>query len=160
MTEPRTRHDEIMHALAALIAADPFFPAPEMDAPEPTNLRAAVPGAVSSIRDHCTVQSEEPSEVTREGGSEVSWELEGRFSVVYAVAGGELRERRARRDAAVRHLEAIVEGNRTLGLGDPQIYAELGPVERGNEIAVKGTAGFALALIPVNVQYVARSAAG
>ncbi len=157
---PRTEFDGLLLALKTLIETDPFFPPVELDAPEPVNMRTGIAGAPSSVRDHVTVQSEEPSEVTRDGGAELSWELEARLSVVYAVQGGALSERRGRRDAAIRHLEALIEANRTLGIADPQIYAELQPAERADELVVKGAAGFSLVLVPIHVQYVARSAAG
>lgn len=154
------KSEQILEALKTLFGSDPFFPPASVAEPEPKNMRADVPGATSSVRDHLVLQCDEAPEITRDGGAENSWELEGRYSAVYAVLGGDVRERRSRRAQAVAHAAALIAGRRDLGLQDPQIYAELGPAERGDEVAVKGVPGFALILIPINVQYVAQSAAG
>lgn len=154
-----TTREAILLALAALLKSDPFFPEPDLDAPEPRNWRTPVPGAKSALQDCVTVQDGDVS-VTRDGGAEDSWELQLDAAIVYVVQGVDRRERRRRRDQAGEHIAALIAGNRSLGLEDPQIYAEIaeGP-DRDDEVPVKAAAPVALIRVPIAIQFIASSPA-
>lgn len=155
-----TRHEQILLAMQALLIADPFFPPDTaLDAPEPSNWRKNIPGVVSALSDHATVQ-DGPVEVTRDGGAQNDWELELEMGVVYAVQGAVASERRSRRDQAAEHVAAIIRAARDLGLQDPQVYAEIKSIERDDEVPVEATAPVALSRITVCVQFIADSPAG
>jgi hypothetical protein len=156
---PRTKHEDVLWALHAIIASDPFFPPPELDAPEPQNWRTAIPGAPAGMQDFCTVQDGEIT-VTRDGGAENSWELQLDAEVYYVVQSADRRARRAQRDAAQAHISALIRANRTLGLPDPQVYAEIDSVERDDEVPVKATAPVALVRVKLCIQFIAESPAG
>lgn len=155
-----TRREQILQALRALLGGDSaFFPPPELDAPEPKNWRTAIPGVAVAMGDHASVQDGHVT-VTRDGGRENDWELELEATLAYAVYAADGVARRRRRDAAARHIEALIAGSRDLGLGDPQVYAEIGETVRDDLVPIKAAAPVALLMVTVNVQYVAASAAG
>lgn len=151
---------QLAGALEALIAADPFFPTPSLDAPEAANLRTAIPGEAGPMADHCMIESPEELEVTRDGGAADSWELQGEFLVSYLANSVDVRGRRRRREAAKEEIVALIRENRDLGTGDAEVYAEIAYGRRQDEILAKGAPGSSLITIAIAVQFVAESAAG
>jgi hypothetical protein len=145
--------------LQTLLATDSFFPAAEIDASEPDDLVAVV-GVTPLMNHHCTVQSGKPPEITRDGGAANTWEMEAELEVVYLAQSQNRVQRRARRETAVAHVVALIAAHHDLGIGDPEIYAEIREAERDDEIAVKGTAPAAIVKITIAVQFIALSAAG
>ena len=151
--------EAILVAFQTLLAADPFFPPAAIDEPEPSNFRTPVPGENPAMGDYLSVQ-DGPLKTTRDGGAADDFELELEVTLAYAVVLANTAERRARRDAAMQKIVAIVAANRTLGLGDPQIYAEIADAVRDDNVPVKAAAAVALLLVTVTVQFIAPSAAG
>jgi hypothetical protein len=154
-----TRREQILEAFRIMLRTDDFFPEPELDAPEPVNWRTDIPGAQVAMGDHCSVQDGDVR-VTRDGGAENDWELELDAVIAYAVYASDQRIRRRRRDAAQGHIAALIRADRTLGLGDPQIFAEIGESVRDDHIPVQAAQPVALLIVTVTVQFVTSSAAG
>lgn len=156
-----TTREDILGALQAMLAADSFFPEADIDADEPKAWRASADGLDDGLADAAAVQDCLEPIVTRNAGPEDSWELRGEFMIAYAVqaAPANRKAQRARRDRAQEKVEAMIAGDRTLGLG-VCIYAEIGPAIRHNNAPIKAAAPVATVLIPINVDYIAPSAAG
>lgn len=173
-----TPRESILSALQSLLATDPFFPPAAIDEPEPsewiivgdTPSSVAPPPAFAGRLFHaCAVQDGPPPTLlaTARGGGDAD-ELELEAAVAYAVradlaAGqtqGQARAvRRARRDRAVQRLADLIAANRTLGLG-VQVWAELAPAQRDDDIAFPHASACATAVIPVRILYAAAHAAG
>ena len=154
-----TRREQILRALQSMMEQSGFFPPVSLDAPEPDDWRTPIPGEASALGDHAAVQ-DGPVKVTRDGGAVNDWELELEATLAYSVAGADRGARRARRDAGAAMIQALIRADRQLGLGDPQVYAEIAEAIRDDNIPVKASAPVALLLVTVAVQYVAPSAAG
>ncbi len=156
-----TTREDILYALQGMLAGDSFFPEAEIDADEPQAWRATAGGLAAGLQDAAAVQDCLEPAVTRDAGPEDSWELRGEFMIAYAVqaASANRKAQRARRDQATEKVEALIAADRTLGLG-LSIYAEIGPAQRHNNAPIKASAPVATVLIPINVDYIAPSAAG
>lgn len=153
--------EDILLALQALLAADSFFPAAEIDAAEPGAWRENAIGLADGLADAAAVQDCGAPELTRDGGPDDTWELRGEFMIAYAVRAAPLNRKaqRARRDAAAARIAALVAADRTLGL-DPSTYAEVGAPTRHDGAPIKASAPVSTLLVPINVDYIATSAAG
>ncbi len=166
-----TMREQILLALAQLLAspeAEGFFPPAAIDEPEPSGWIAVEGDA--RLTHAAAVQDGPPPDrlafVRSDDGDTDELELEA--VVAYAVqcplvAGQTMAEarsaRRARRDEAVERLAALIAANRTLGLG-VEVWAELGPAQRDDEVAFANTVAAATAVVPVRVLYTAGHAAG
>lgn len=155
--------EDILLALQALLAADSFFPPAEIDAAEPGSWREAATtlGLADGLADAAAVQDCGEPELTRDGGPDDVWEMRGEFMIAYAVraAPAARKAQRARRDAAAARIAALIAADRTLGL-DPSTYAEVGPPTRHDNAPIKASAPVSTLLVPINVDYIATSAAG
>lgn len=166
-----TRREEILEALRDLLATDEdgFFPPAPIDEPDPSSWRD-IAGTSPRLKDACAIQDGPPPDhlafVRGAEGSDAD-ELELEAVVAYAVQAlpdpGQTAEdcrdaRRARRDAAVRRLAALIAGDRTLGLG-VEVHAEVRPAQRDDAVAFPNAEPGAVVLVPVRVLYTAASAA-
>lgn len=97
---------------------------------------------------------------TRDAGPVDQWEGVRDLTLAYAVTGSDKAARTARRDRLVPALEAAIFANRTLGLPDPQVWAELGPAQEDDEVPLADATAAAVANVVISVTYVAASAAG
>lgn len=155
-----TMHDQVLGALHKLIETDPFFPDHvDLDAPQPHNLRKNPPGETVAMSDHCSVQDGQV-EVTRDSGAQNDYELQLPAKVVYVVQCADDGARRRRRGAGAARISWLIRNNRQLGLDDPQIYAEIGDVDRDDQMMVPGAGAFAMVAVTVNILFVAESPAG
>ncbi len=98
--------------------------------------------------------------VTIDSGPENQWEGVRDCVVGYAVQGADPNARAARRDMAVPALEQALAADRTIGTGDPQVWAELGETTEDDDSPLVDAPDLSIALIAVNITYVAASAAG
>lgn len=165
-----TPREAILTALADLLvspAAGGFFPPAAIDEPEPSGW-VAVGGAPGMLHAAAVQDGPPPERLAYVRGADDTDELELEAVVAYAVqrpvAASETMAvarsaRRARRDQAVERLAALIAANRTLGLG-AEVWAELGPAQRDDEVAFANAVAAAVAVIPVRVLYTASHAAG
>jgi hypothetical protein len=153
--------EAILSALAGLLAADGFFPAVAIDAPEPEAFVEDTPGLPGGLSHFLALQDPEELVVTRDAGPEDDCELRGEWIVAYIVqaAPAYARVQRARRRTAERKVADLIAADRTLGL-NPEVYAELGPATRHNAQPVNATSPCATTLISIFVDFTAPSAAG
>lgn len=101
-------------------------------------------------------------EPTLDGGPSNQWEGERACMVEYQVLGANVAARRAQRDLFLVALGDSLEQDRTLGLPDAQVYAQ---ITEGDEddvpIGEAGDAGaMSVATATVTILYVAPTAAG
>lgn len=168
-----TMREAILEALRDLLAsaeAAGFFPPAAIDEPDPSGW-VDIAGTSPRLKHACAIQDGPPPDhlAFARGGDEgdACDELELEALVAYAVVGApdagqtqlDVRSaRRARRDAGVRRLAALIAGNRTLGLSN-EVYAEVRPAQRDDAVAFPNAEPGAVALVPVRVLYTAASAA-
>lgn len=163
-------HEAILEALRDLLATDPdTFPPALIDEPDPSAWRE-IADTSPRLRDACAIQPGSPSDhlaFVRGGDDLDADELEMEPTVAYAVsalpdAGQTAADcraaRRARRDLAIRRLAALIAADRTLGLGG-EVYAEVRPAQREDEVAFPNAEPGAVAMVPVRILYTAASAA-
>lgn len=167
-----TTREDLLNAMVALLATDDFFPPAALDEPEPSSW-TEVAAAVNEIRlTHAlAVQDGPPPEaMARARGPEGAAldELELELAVAYGVqaeagAGSTPAQvrtaRRARRDEAVTRVAALVAANRALGLSSMEIWAEVAPAQRDDEVAFTNGIATATAVVPVRILYTAAHAA-
>lgn len=168
-----TTREDLLNAMVALLATDDFFPPAALDEPEPSSWTEVAAAAVNEIRlTHAlAVQDGPPPEaMARARGPEGAAldELELELAVAYGVqaeaaAGSTPAQvrtaRRARRDEAVTRVAALVAANRTLGLASQEIWAEVAPAQRDDEVAFTNGTATATAVVPVRILYTAAHAA-
>ena len=154
-----SKREDILQGLRSLIASDSWFPTVWLDEPEPSNWRTNIPGEVAAMGDYCAVQ-DGPLHITRDGGAANDFELQVDTTIAYAVMLADGAPRRLRRDTASDRIAALIAANRGLGLGDPQIYAEISDATRDDNVPVNHAAPAAILLLTVSIQFVAPSAAG
>jgi hypothetical protein len=99
-------------------------------------------------------------EVTINSGPENQWEGVRKCTLAYAVTGPDEDARAARRDLAVPAIEAALAADRTIGSGDPQVWAELGDTTEDDDSPLFDAPNVSVALIDIDITYVAASAAG
>lgn len=170
-----TTREAILEALVVMLAAsNGFFPAGEIDEPEPSHWTpvADQPPGVRKILHAVAVQDGPPPDrlaLVRGGDDDDACdELELEAAIAYAVrvelGAGETNAsgrsaRRARRDEGVETIAALVAADRTLGLG-VEVYAEVMPAQRDDDIAFPNAPASATAVVPIRVLYTAAHAAG
>lgn len=168
MSEPR---EEILLALSALLATRPeVFPPAAVDEPAPSNWvpLEAVGGIV--LQHAAAVQDGPPPDrvgLVRGGEGDPLEELELEAAISYGVQakpGADMTvaalrtARRARRDLAIRTIADLIAANRTLGLG-PEVWAEVMPADRQDDVLFANALPTATAVVPVRVLYTAAHAA-
>ena len=152
------RRAQILQALADLVAfAQPFPSIVDLDAPQVTDF-SDVPGA-PGLEHGCAIDGGK-FEGTRDAGPVDQWEGVRDVVVGYDVEGADDTARRARAAMAVPALEQLVDANRSLGLNDPQVWAEIGDALEGDVPSADGAPVVSRAVVTINVTYVAASAAG
>jgi hypothetical protein len=151
--------EQLLAACQSMIATDPFFPAAEIDVEVPKSWRADCGGAAAGLDDTIAVQGDQDPKITRDGGAEDDYEMEAEIILAYAVAGADETLRRSRRDKAALHLANLVRKDRTLGTGDPQVYAEIAASPRRDKVPIKAAAQVATVLFTLQVTYVSASPA-
>jgi hypothetical protein len=154
------RRAQIMSALQARlqtveVAGLSLFADLAVDAEETEGWRALTNG----LTDSCNLLSGK-FEPTIDSGPEEQWEGVRECTLIYAVDGAERDVRQAQRDLAVPAVEALLQADRTIGAGDPQVYAQLGPTTEDDNGPVRDAAPASVAVITIFVTYVAASAAG
>lgn len=169
-----TTREAILTALAELLLrSGGFFPEAVIDEPEPSRWTplADQPAGAMKILHAVAVQDGPPPErlaFVRGGEADPTDELELEAAIAYGVrveiGAGQTqddvrRARRALRDEAVDLIAALVAGDRTLGLGC-EVWAEVGPVQRDDDVAFQNASAVATAVIPIRVLYTAAHAAG
>jgi hypothetical protein len=97
---------------------------------------------------------------TIDGGPLSEWEGIRDATIAYATIGVDKDARAARRDLAVPAVEAMLAADRTLGSGDPQVWAEIGETSEDDDTPLVDSGNASVALIGINILYVAASAAG
>jgi len=154
-----TTREEVLQALVRMLKAQAFFPDTiAVDAPEVEDWRP-LSGLNVGMSDGISVQ-DGPVTVTRQGcGRGDIWELQVEAAVAYAVQGLDPTLRRLRGDEAVRMIAAAIDTDPTLGLG-VQVYAEVDPAERDDDVPMSGAVAAATRIVPVRVLYTAANAAG
>jgi len=167
-----TMRESILEALRDLLASDPegFFPPAVIDEPDPTGW-TAIDGVGPRLTHACAVQDGPPPDqlaFVRAGEDDQNCdelELEAMIAYVVTAAPGlgdtaeDLRgARRARRDAGVRRIAGLISANRNLGLS-LEVYAEVRPAQRDDDVGFKNAEPGAVALVPVRILYTAASAA-
>jgi hypothetical protein len=168
-----TTREDLLDALVALLATDDFFPPAALDEPEPSSWTEVASAAIDEIRlTHAlAVQDGPPPEaMARARGPEGAAldELELEAAIAYGVqaeagAGSTVAQvraaRRARRDEAVTRIAALIAANRNLGLPSLEIWAEVAPAQREDEVAFTNATAAATAVVPVRILYTAAHAA-
>lgn len=168
MSEPR---EDILLALSALLATRPdVFPPAPVDEPEPANWAPVEPAGGITLQHAAAVQDGPPPDRVglvrgAEGDPLEELELEAAISYgVQAKPGPDVTleacrlARRARRDLAIRTVAALIAANRTLGLG-PEVWAEVLPADRQDDVRFANAIPTATAVVPVRVLYTAAHAA-
>ncbi|HZV85408.1 MAG TPA: hypothetical protein VFF48_10530 [Brevundimonas sp.] len=168
-----TTREDILHALAALLATRPdFFPPAAVDEPEPTSWTPADDPAPNGrqLMHAAAVQDGPPPDhlgFVRGAEGEALDELELEAAISYGVnvkpghqdGIAECRvARRIRRDAAVDLIAELIAADRTLGLG-PEVYADVRPADRQDDVAFPNALPSATAVVPIRVLYPAAHAA-
>ena len=97
---------------------------------------------------------------TRDAGGTTDWEGVRDILTVYDVQSGDEEARRARAALVIPAIEGLLAADRTIGTGDPQVWAEIADAEEGDGIPVGASPGVARVSVTINVLYVAASAAG
>ncbi|WGM45238.1 hypothetical protein KOAAANKH_00099 [Brevundimonas sp. NIBR10] len=169
-----TTREAILEALVAMLAgSNGFFPAAVIDEPEPSHwdeVAAQPPGTLRLLHAVAVQDGPPPDVLSVLSGPEGEnlYELELEAAVAYAVraeiGAGDTNAtgrsaRRARRDEGVENLAALIAADRTLGLG-PEVYAELQPAQRDDDVAFPNAPATATAVGPIRVLYTAAHAAG
>lgn len=168
-----TTREDILQALSALLATRPdFFPPAAIDEPEPTSWPEVSDPAANGrqLLHAAAVQDGPPPErlaLVRGAEGDPLEELELEAAVSYGVQvkpghGDGIVEcraaRRARRDEAVDLIAELIAANRTLGLG-VEVWAEVGPADRQDDVSFPNALPAATAVVPVRVLYPAAHAA-
>lgn len=152
------RRAQILQALANLVGfVQPFPSSIDLDAPQVTDF-SPVPGS-PGLAHGCAIDGGK-FEGTRDAGPVDQWEGVRDVVVGYDVEGADDAARQAQAAKAVPALEQLVAANRDLGLGDPQVWAEIGDAIEGDVPTVDGATVVSRAVVTINVTYVAASAAG
>lgn len=166
-----TMRESILIALKAMIDEDPMFPEAVIDEPEPSRWTTLLPpiddtiGLIHAV----AVQDGPPPDILGhargpEGGALDELELEA--AIAYGVqakpgAGTSIEAarvaRRAQRDRAQRRVAQLIASNRTLGLG-VEVWAEVGPAQRDDDVAFPNALPAATFVTPVRVLYSADNA--
>jgi hypothetical protein len=167
-----TTREALLNALVVLAASDPSLPPAELDEPEPTRWATRLGGAAiaGELQHAMAVQDDTPESLAFVRGAEIDEageELEFTPVIAYAVqakpgAGdttAALREaRRLARDEGVRLIADLIANDRTLGV-EAEVYAEVMPPVRDDDVAFANALPAATALIPVRILYTGRDAA-
>lgn len=82
------------------------------------------------------------------------------ITLSYLLIGTPKADRIARRDMVIPAVEELLAGDRTLGLGDPQVYAEITDAPYDDEAPVGSAGSGSVVHIDITVTYVAPSRAG
>lgn len=164
-----SNREAILKALEALIlATSAIFPTPTIDEPEPS-LWSPVAGNPQLLHAVMVMDGAPPDQLAfvRGAEDEATDELELEVAIGYAVqakpAPGQTKAetraaRRAQRDDCVRAVAELIANNRNLGLG-VEVWAEVGPPTRDDDIAFPNALPAATAIIPVRVLYTGTDAA-
>lgn len=94
------------------------------------------------------------------GGAQGDWEGTRDCTVIYQTTGADRVAREAARDAFVDGLITLLEADRSLGLPDPQVWAEISDSDEQNAAPIADAAGVTEAVITIDILYTAASAAG
>lgn len=170
MPEEGTTREAILQALQSLLAsaaAADFFPPAAIDEPNPERWYDVepdpeAPGA-PALKHACAVQDGPPPAHLAfvRGAADAPDELELEAAVAYAVqavpgaghSAADLRAaRRARRDAGAKRFAALVAADPTLGIS-PEVYAEVLPVDRQDDVPFPNAPPAATVIAPVRVLY-------
>lgn len=168
-----TTREAILQALSSLMGPPFGLSVVPIDEPEPSHWQPMVEGVGGQmqIQHALAIQDGPPPDAvgfahgTDDTGCE---ELELEAVAAYAVQirpGADYsiedcrRERRVLRDEAVKIIARTVALDRTLGLGG-EVYAEVRPAARDDEVAFANAIPTATALVPIRVLYTADHAAG
>lgn len=167
-----TTREDILNSLAAMLRVAGFDEVP-VDEPEPSRWKPYEyngPGQMSVYHAMAVQDGPPPTSLAFvRGGSddEATEELEFEAAVAYAVqvkpgAGSTADdcryERRRKRDEVVDLVRWLIKQDRTLGIG-PEVYAEVGAVQRDDEITFANALPSATAVIPIRVLYTGSDAA-
>ena len=153
------RRKDIMAALQVVISGlelgDVLFPPFEVDGEDLDGWRDVGGG----LQDSGNLLSGKFTP-TINSGPENQWEGVRECTLAYGIIGADKASRVAQRDLLVPALETVLAADRTIGSGDPQVYAELGEAEEDDKAPLADAAIGSLAIIPIHITYVAASAAG
>lgn len=166
-----TTREAILNALAVLLAeSEGFFPEAVIDEPEPSLWSPAPDPSPAGAFHAVAVQDGPPPErlaYVRGAEDDPTDELELEAAIAYGarveiVAGRTMAEarslRRGLRDRAVKTIAGLIAANRTLGLG-AEVWAEVGPAQRDDDVAFQSATAVATAVVPIRVLYTAANAA-
>lgn len=167
-----TTREDILQSLAARLATDPFFPPADIDEPEPTRWHDVAPsqdGAFTVVHAIVVQDGPPPERMGRARGAEGEaldeLELEAAIAYVVQIRPGVdtttencRAARRARRDEGTRRIARLIAADRTLGLG-PEVYAEVEPAQRDDDVAFPNALPAATTVVPVRTLYPATHAA-
>ena len=167
-----TNREALLQALVALTATDSSLPPAQLDEPEPTRweLRQGGVAIAGELLHALAVQDATPESLAFVRGAEIDEageELEFTPVIAYAVqakpgAGdttAQLRAaRRLARDEGVRLIADLIANDRTLGV-EVEVYAEVLPPARDDDVAFVNALPSATALIPIRILYTGRDAA-
>lgn len=167
-----TNREALLQALVSLTAIDPSLPPAQLDEPEPTRWKARQGGtAIAGELLHAlAIQDATPESLAFVRGAEIDEageELEFTPVIAYAVqakpgAGDTVdllrAARRLARDEGVRLIADLIANDRTLGV-DAEVYAEVLPPARDDDVAFVNALPSATALIPIRILYTGRDAA-
>ena len=168
-----TTREDILNALSALMGQAMVLSVVPIDEPEPSRWEAMISGigGQMQIQHAMAIQDGPPPDVlsfVRGPDDDACEELELEAVVAYAVqvkpAAGyspedSRRERRVLRDEAVKVIAHAIAVDRTLGLGG-EVYADVRPAARDDDVAFANAIPTATALVPIHVLYTAAHAAG
>lgn len=161
-----TTREAILQALAAMLATVPeVFPPAAIDEPEPADWTPLGDlGDAAHTFHAAAVQDGPPPDHLGfvrggPGGDELELEAAIAYAVQYRPGPGDsidkAREiRRAIRDRAAPIVAALIAVDRTLGLA-PDVWAEVAPAQRDDDVSFANAVPTATAVIPVRVLYTA-----
>ncbi|ANC52428.1 hypothetical protein A4249_01265 [Brevundimonas sp. GW460-12-10-14-LB2] len=167
-----TNREALLQALVALTAGEPSLPPAALDEPEPSHWLARMGAApiAGELLHALAVQDATPETLAFVRGAEIDEageELEFTPIIAYAVQAkpgvGDTVEtlraaRRQARDEGVRLIADLIAQNRTLGV-EAEVYAEVMPPARDDDVAFVNALPSATALIPIRILYTGRDAA-
>lgn len=167
-----THREALLQSLVTMLAGAPSLPPAELDEPEPTRwvTRPGVAAITGELVHALAVQDATPESLAFVRGAvidEAGEELEFTPIIAYAVqakpGGGDttaqLRAaRRKARDEGVRLIADLIAADRTLGV-EAEVYAEVLPPARDDDVAFVNALPSATALIPIRILYTGRDAA-